>query len=270
MNNLYNDSDFEFYKSLILEVGRIALDLQKSELEIERKSDSSIVTQVDTKIQELLIKEISGKYPGINFIHEENFDRTQASDISDDTISVIIDPIDGTAMYTMRLPIWCVSIGIFKGYTPLYGFVYSPGSDMLFYNDNDHSYLNNNIVTVDENIKIDKETNIFYASEIKMIYRINFPGKVRNLGSTALHACLTVDNKRNRLLAFLGGAFLWDWAAAIPIILKAKGHVRYINGKEVDYKKIIENHYLLTDYLLVHTTDDFESIQNIFQRIEER
>ena len=168
-------------------------------------------------------------------------------------------------MYSMHLPIWCVSIGIFFGFTPAYGFVYSPGCGMMFHSDNESSWLNGNRLSIDNNLDIDNETNIFYSSEIRDV-KINFTGKVRNLGSTALHACLTTDNMRNRTLAFIGKSYLWDWAGAIPVMEKAGVTVRYIDGRELDYAKIIENNYEFEDYAVAYTCSDFEAIRKVLSR----
>jgi len=263
--NIFSESDFVFFIDLIKKAGEKALLLQKTGLDVQRKEDSTIVTDADFLIQALLISEISAQYPDFIFVHEENFN-TDERLITDETITVIIDPIDGTAMFSMHLPIWCISIGIFKGFEPLYGFVYSPGSDMLFHTDNENSYLNNNRLIVDKNIPLDSETNIFCSSEMDFS-RIKFPGKIRNLGSTALHACLTADNKRNRLLAFTGKSFLWDWAGAIPVSRKAGGNIKYLNGADIDIKGIIDNGYALEDYAVIYNSDDFELIKGIFNNI---
>jgi len=255
--------DFDFFKSLLFEAGSCGLSFQKDGLRVSRKLDASIVTQADISIQEMLMMRISARYPGIRFVYEENFDvSTHAS--GDDAMTAIIDPIDGTAMYSMYLPIWCVSVGIFEGFKPKYGFVYSPGFDMFFYNDDDSSYLNGRLLRVDPVMTIDTETNIFYSSEIRFGFIKNFPGKVRNLGSTALHACLTADNTRNRVLAFVGKSYLWDWAGAIPIIRKAGGRLRYLNGDEPDIGEIIDGGYELKDYLIAYNHEDFGFIQKMF------
>ena len=112
-------------------------------------------------------------------------------------------------------------------------------------------------------IKIDSETNIFCSSEASVAGK-KFPGKIRNLGSTALHACLTADNSRNRLLAFIGKACLWDWAGAMPIISKAGGNINYLNGSPIDIKRIIKNSYALEDYVVVYNTDNFDLIRSYF------
>lgn len=264
--NIFSASDFNFFINLVRQAGEKALELQKIGLEVQRKKDSTIVTDADFLIQDFLITEISAKYPDYIFVHEENFNTSEKL-ITDETITVIIDPIDGTAMFSMHLPIWCISIGIFKGFKPLYGFVYSPGSEMLFYTDNDNAYLNNKILKVDKNISVDSETNIFCSSEINFS-KVKFPGKIRNLGSTALHACLTADNRRNRILAFIGKSYLWDWAGAIPVISKAGGNIRYLNGSEINIEGIIHNGYALEHYAVVYNNDDFDQIKGIFGSME--
>jgi len=240
-----------------------ALRYQREKISITRKSDRSIVTEADLQVQNYLVSQISTRFPSFRFINEEKC--SERSVLADGETSVIIDPIDGTAMFSMHLPFWCVSIGIFSGFTPAYGFVYSPGCDMIFHCDDSHSYLNGEKIMAHNNIEIDNETNIFYSSEIRDV-KINFPGKVRNLGSTALHACLTTDNMRNRALAFIGKSYLWDWAGAIPVMEKAGVNIRYISGKRLDYKKIIENNFGLEDYAVAYTCSEFETIQKIISR----
>jgi len=222
------------------------------------------VTQADILVQNELVEKISGRYPGMDFIYEENYTCSPDAGMKPGRMTAIIDPIDGTAMYSMYLPVWCISVGIFLGEQPLYGFVYSPGFDMLYYNDNDAAYLNGRRLSADREMRIDSETNLFYSSEMRPGTVINFPGKIRNIGSTALHACLTTDNRRNRVLAFIGKSFLWDWAGAIPIIGKAGGNLRYINGGEIDYRAILENGCRMRDYLVAYNTDDFTLIRKIF------
>ncbi len=260
------NEDFIFLKDLIKKAGDLAGSIQKTDISISRKSDTSIVTRADIEVQELLIKELSHRYPEAVFIHEENFDRSTRL-LTEDTLSFIIDPIDGTAMFSMYLPLWCISIGVFFGFQPIYGLVYSPGCDMLYYNDNEHAYLNGKIVTVDPDIPFERETNLFYGSEITGILSIDFPGKIRNLGSTALHASLTTDSRRNRVIAFIGEAFLWDWAGAIPVVKKAGGTVRYLSGGEPDFREIINNDYRFPEYLIAACYHDFSAVQNIFKKI---
>ncbi len=255
--------DIKFFIETIRAAGDAASMFQKNDMDIYRKADRTIVTDADLAAQKFLIDTISSRFADFNFISEENI--SESSALSQDRMNVIIDPIDGTAMFSMHLPFWCVSVGVFAGDTPAYGFVYSPGSDLLFHTDDEYSYLNGRKLEVDTGIPIEKETNIFYSSEIKGV-KLDFPGKARNLGSTALHACLTADNRRNRLLAFIGKSYLWDWAGAIPVILKAGGKLRYLSGEEINYSRIAANSFEFEDYAVAYNCEDFEVIKKIFSR----
>jgi fructose-1,6-bisphosphatase/inositol monophosphatase family enzyme len=264
MNSILSQSDIEFFLNLINDAGSKALQMQRESFDIQTKEDNSLVTDADFWVQNFLKEKISSRFKNFQFICEES--TNDEISFSEDTVSVIIDPIDGTAMFSMYLPIWCISIGIFKEYTPLYGFLFAPASNLLFYNDDQSAYLNGKKLYSDPLIEIGRETNIFYSSEIKGLAINNFPGKVRNLGSTALHAALTADNKRNRLLAFIGKSYLWDWAGAIPIILKAGVKLNYLDGTALDYKAIIENGFKLKDYAVAYNAEDFNVIKDIFIR----
>ena len=259
----FNSQDFEFIRNTVIRAGEIGNDIRKHGVSVVRKQDSSIVTQADIEIQRFLIEAINGRFPGISFIHEEDressFQNATAS-----TALAIIDPVDGTAVYSMGLPTWSISIGFFNGFTPVYGFVYSPGCDMFFYNDDRYTYLNGERLHVDPEMIIDNETNIFVTAEIFRIYGINFPGKIRNLGSTALHACLVAGNRSNRTLAFIGKSYLWDWAGAIPVLQKAGATVRYFSGEELDYAEIMKNSFRLREYCIACSLNDFAGVRRVF------
>ncbi len=265
MEDPFKSGDISFFKSLMRKAGALAAKYQHGALEVKRKSDRSIVTQADQAVQDFIISRISGRYRNLNYIYEENFSSVM-QELDDSMTTVIIDPIDGTAVYSMYLPLWCVSIGIFQGYNPLYGFVYSPGANMLFHNDGRYAYLNDEIRQVDKDMPVDSESNILQASEVRNKYIVDFQGKVRNFGSTALQACLTIDNARNRTIAFIGKSNLWDWAGAVPIILRAGGALKYINGEEIDYKAIIKNKCKLTEYLVAYNSRNFSDIRKLFKR----
>ena len=259
----FGEDDFTFFKKIILSAGKLALNYQKKGLEINQKSDMTVVTQADLAVQDFLITKISDRYHNFKFIYEENFEKN-IDLLDDDSITIIIDPIDGTAIYSMYLPFWCVSVAIFKGTTPLYGFIYSPETNMFFYNDNKASYLNSNPVSVSDYIPLEKETNMLSASELQGKLSINFPGKIRNFGSTALHAALVTNNKKNRIMLFVGKAYLWDWAAAIPIVLTAGGKISYLSGKKIDFQGVVKNNYKFKEFVIAYSGIEFKKIQDFF------
>jgi fructose-1,6-bisphosphatase/inositol monophosphatase family enzyme len=203
----------------------------------------------------------------MHFVHEEHFD-LESLPIRREELTAVIDPIDGTAVFSMHLPLWSVSVGIFLGHTPLYGFVYAPGCGLLFHNDDTTSYCNGYPLKADNDMTIDSETSILCSSENIRQFDFDFPGKIRNLGSTALHACLTADNRRNRVLAFVGNSSLWDWAGALPVLSHAGVAVSYLNGSKPDLREVADNRYAFPDHLVAYNTLKVNEIQKIFQRRE--
>jgi len=265
MNYAFTSKDFTFFNDLIHEAGQLALGIQKSGFNIERKLDNSIVTEADFKVQELIVNSVKNRFNHINFVHEENFDKS-VNNFHKDEFSIIIDPIDGTSVFSMRLPLWCISLGIFKGYEPVYGFVYAPASDFYFYNDNDNAFLNNKPVKIINDLKLTRESCFFCASEIPNAVKSSFPGKIRNFGSTAFHASLLADNARNNVFAFIGESYLWDWAGAIPIILKAGGHISYCDGSNIDYEYVVKNNYRFLKPLVAYACDEFGAVERFLRR----
>jgi len=263
MNPVLSPDDIEFMVKLLGEAGGMGMSIQERGTVVRRKDDNTIVTQADTEIQEFLIGELSGRFPAMKFIHEENREKS-FRDVDDNTLLAVIDPIDGTAVFSMGLPTWSVSVGVFEGFTPRYGFVFSPGCRMMFHNDDKRAYLNGTPVAVDRDMAVEAETNLFVTAEIFRNYTLKFPGKVRNLGSTALHGSLVIDNARNRTLAFIGRSYLWDWGGLMPLVLKAGGSLRYMSGKEPDVREIIANSFLLPEYCIAYSAGDFNYIRGVF------
>lgn len=266
---MFRNDDIMFVLETVREAGDAAREMQRRLIQIRKKEDGSIITDADLMAQALIEQKLSNRFSNAFFIHEEGFSKV-SDPIGDNTLCIIIDPIDGTAMYRMGLPEWCVSVGVFHGFTPRYGFVYSPGSGLMFHNDDENAYLNGEVRRVERETAIDRETSLFIASEAYRSFHIDFPGKVRNLGSTALQACLIVDNGRNQSIAFIGKSNLWDWAGAIPILTTAGASLRYIDGREVSFAEVMKEDCVMPEYLIAFAGADFETVRSWFVRHEHR
>ncbi len=256
----FSQNDIEYIKGLMNEAGALCATIQKQGVHVRRKDDSTIITQADTEVQEMLMSEIARRFPEMKFIHEER-QETNFTDIREDTPLAVIDPLDGTAVYSMGLPTWSISVGFFSGFIPKYGFVYSPSSGLFYYNDDFAAYRNDIPIITERRMEIDSESNLFVTAEIFRAFHVTFPGKVRNLGSTALHGCLVADNAKTRTIAYIGSSYLWDWGGVIPILMRAGGSLRYLSGHTVDIQKIVENGFALPEYCIAHSIGDFETVR---------
>ncbi|MCL2026492.1 MAG: hypothetical protein FWG92_06785 [Leptospirales bacterium] len=260
--NFLSYNDLRFFKKIVLKSGNMAHKMQRRGFSLSRKEDLSIVTNADISVHEYLLKKISARFKNAVIVCEENL----APDINlmdEKKMSVIIDPIDGTALFTMGLPFWCVSLGIFDGFRPVYGFIYSPGCGLFFNNDDNSAFCNGTVIKTDKSLAPETETNVFLASELVKEYDLVAAGKVRNLGSTALHAALVAHNTKSRGIAFVGGGCLWDWAGALPILQKAGADVKYMSGKDIDFSEIAANGYLFPEVALAYSAENFEPVRKM-------
>lgn len=255
----FSQNDIEFVKDLMREAGALCSAIQKQEVSVRRKEDSTIITQADLEVQEMLVREIERRFPEMKFIHEEK-QESNFMDVQEDTQLAVIDPLDGTAVYSMGLPTWSISVGFFSGFKPKYGFVFSPSSGLFYHNDDSAAYRNGIPITTERSMDIDSESNLFVTAEIFRTFHVSFPGKVRNLGSTALHGCLVADNAKTRTIAYIGRSYLWDWGGVIPILMRAGGSLRYLSGNAMDIQRIVAEGCALPEYCIAYSIDNFETV----------
>lgn len=77
---------------------------------------------------------IARRYPEHGFVGEETYSRGATRDylIDDARPTWCVDPLDGTVNYTHLFPMFCVSIGLVAGPTPLVGVICAPFLGQLF------------------------------------------------------------------------------------------------------------------------------------------
>lgn len=127
-------------KDLLFKIRRDAINMaaKAGEVQMDKFRTSSfglstksnvydVVTEVDKKCEDILIKEISRLYPSHSIHGEETGEHKKESDWE-----WVIDPLDGTNNYSQGLPIFCISIGVtYKGETQV-GVIYVPYLDELY------------------------------------------------------------------------------------------------------------------------------------------
>ena len=125
MNRTSAAVDLEQAKQLAVRLakkaGNIHLKHWRGHLEIHKKADRSLVTDVDIECQKLIIKGIKEKYPYHSIVAEESGVNTINSDYA-----WYVDPLDGTSNYIHGIELFGVMIALtFKG-MPQMGVIYLP------------------------------------------------------------------------------------------------------------------------------------------------
>lgn len=98
--------------------------------QIEYKGYNNLVSYVDKEAEKQLVEALHQLLPEAGFITEEGTTGQMADRTA---LNWIIDPLDGTANFMHKLPIFSVSIGLAEGKTPIAGVVYDVMRDECFH-----------------------------------------------------------------------------------------------------------------------------------------
>jgi fructose-1,6-bisphosphatase/inositol monophosphatase family enzyme len=222
--------------------GAMALDEQRKVAIVERsyKQDGSVLTRVDKMIEDYLVARISELYPEANVVAEETsrpFDPAKANTFA-------IDPIDGTDVYSLGMPGWCVSIGLLDGdLQPVAGILFAPRLNLLLVADVGAKATCDGCELLGPrpvNLR-SSASSLMVSSRIHRWLDLGgYPGKARSIGSAALHLVFplvypTVDAGLQHR-----GVHVWDLAGT-HALLRAQGFtLTYLGGDPVDYAALVD------------------------------
>ena len=188
------------------------------------KDDGTILTRADARVEEVLLAEIRRWYPEANVLAEETVRQYDPAR----PFTFAVDPIDGTDAFSQGMPGWCVSLALIDAdHHPVAGVVYAPRLDMLFVAEvGQPATLNGTPIRPAEAAdEVTELTNLMVPSRIHHLVDLKrYPGKMRNIGSAALHLCFVP------LYAAVYGAIespatrVWDLAGAHAVI-RSLGYV---------------------------------------------
>ena len=212
---------------------------------VRYKGEINAVTDVDRKAEEIIVSIIRRAYPDHDFLAEEEKYKNKNSDYT-----WIIDPIDGTTNFIHGFFFFCVSAGLsFKG-DIIFGAVYDPIANELFYAEKDKgAFLNKKRIHTSKikslnksllstgfayNVKTAKDNNIDNFEKF-----LKKAQAVRRPGSAALDLCYVACGRFDGFWEL--DLHPWDTAASICIVKEAGGKVTQFNGSKYSIfdKKIL-------------------------------
>ena len=199
--------------------GKWAVEKQ-GDLHISLKEDKSVVTEVDITISHRILALIKSLFPDAAIISEEEI--TEEKD--NPPYTFVLDPIDGTDVYSQGFPSFCIALGILDSdKEPVGAMIYAPrfgvGTDkgaFLRLDPEGELLLNGRKFTM----KGDKKTVRQLAVSSTCIWKFDFTkyrGKARSLGCSILHILLPVLFP-SIAASINEPSFIWDYAAAHAVI----------------------------------------------------
>lgn len=220
---------------LAREAGQIALThYRKGGYQL--KADGSVVTEADREVEEFLKRRLGELIPQAAYIGEETACESDGVEKARRSEWVwVVDPIDGTAAFTTGLDTFCVSVGLLRDNAPYAGCVVLPALK--------HSYLavkgqgafyDGEPVRVLSRMPVMDRASIYVSSEAYQELDFAFGGKVRAMGSTALHYVLVA---RGAAVGALSSGHVWDLAGAAAVVKEAGGEIRHLDGGRIDWPR---------------------------------
>jgi fructose-1,6-bisphosphatase/inositol monophosphatase family enzyme len=190
---------------------------------------------MDRSIEESLRNKIAKNFPSDAIVGEEFPDRSP----DDPNVRWYLDPIDGTAAYSMQLPIWTVCIGLACDMRPMAGVLGAPALDEE-YHGVASSYVRKNGRELSEQSDVPKdwtaESLLCIPSNAHRRFEIEFEGKCRSLGSSAYHLALVLDGRA--VGALLNRLHIWDLAAPLGMVCSNDFRLETLSGGTPDWGRL--------------------------------
>lgn len=209
----------------------------RADLEVEHKGRIDLVTQVDKGAQDRIVTAIEARYPAHGILAEEGFSKPGA-----DGYTWIIDPLDGTTNFVHRLPIFCVSLAVYRDAQALAGVCYNPMTEELFAAEAGKGATRNGapiaVSAAERLVDALVVTGFPYRSErmdqiqARFARVVNAAQGVRRLGSAALDLCYVASGVFDAF--WEEGLKPWDMAAGALIVQEAGGRVSNLDGTAFD------------------------------------
>jgi myo-inositol-1(or 4)-monophosphatase len=200
---------------------------------------SNLVTEVDKKSEEIIIKTLQSDFPDFDILAEES----GASSTKNSEFMWVIDPLDGTTNFAHGLPIFSISIGLIKGNEVIVGVIYDPTRDQLFTAEKGKgAFLNGQKLSVSKTKDIKKallvtgfpynvEENPDHCFE-RFVIMTKHSRAVRRLGSAALDFAYVAAGIFDGFWEVKLNP--WDIAAGLLLVKEAGGKVTNFKGEESD------------------------------------
>ena len=227
----------EAIKKLIITAGQIALTAREQGVKIEWKDDESPVTNADKAISLLIFNELSRLTPHIPIICEER----PLIPVDQNNQFWLVDPIDGTKSFIKNEDSFTINIALIDRLRALYGFVYQPVKDLLYFTDENQKFCiqQNDLAIASHKHELEGFVAIVssnnFNSQTAEYLKNNIFAEVIAMPSS-LKLCLIAEGRCDVYPKF-GTTMEWDIAAGHALINAAGGEIRTLSGKQMLYAK---------------------------------
>jgi len=224
-------------KSACQKAGEKVLLMQNKLKSIKNKKGriDDFVTDADIASEKIIVEAINANFPKHAILSEEDNDK----DIESDYLWVI-DPIDGTTIYTAGMPTVAISVGLLFKNKPILGVVNLPALNSLYW-----AQKGKGAYVGGKKIKVSNKKRLIHSvvgSDFKIIdarveefKKTNLPlfAKVRTMPMLGSAVLGTVFVAHGIYDAYIHRAHPWDFIASALIVKEAGGKITDYKGKTI-------------------------------------
>lgn len=228
-------SDFKQLEDTVWDCARLARSLQ-CKIHRTYKSDGSVLTETDLKISRIVEDCITRLFPSCSFVCEE----TPVIRKKDSPYTFVLDPVDGTDVYSQGLPSFAVALGILdRNLKPCGALIAAPRFGLA---------REELLVSLQPGGRLMIDGKPFEAGPDKdVIHQItlgsndharldftHFDAKIRTFGSSIIHLLAPVVY--SSIQACINQpSYVWDIAASHAVLLSQGMDISYYDGSKFTY-----------------------------------
>jgi 3'(2'), 5'-bisphosphate nucleotidase len=234
------------FERLALAAGREVMRVFHAGCAVDRKSDSSPVTEADRESEKIILAGLRVAFPAIPCVAEEEASAgIMAPDLGD--AFFLVDPLDGTKEFVNRRTDFTVNIALVRHGVPEIGVVFAPCTRRFFSGRPGRAES----IEVDDGYQIVGRRPISVRTAVAPLAVVasrshNTPetdAYIRDLGAaeivsvgSSLKFCLVAGAEADVYPRF-GRTMEWDTAAGDAVLRAAGGMTRTLDGQPLAYGK---------------------------------
>ena len=226
---MLNNDQIDVLKQIVIQAGKQVLNIKNKQINVFSKNDKSPVTLADIQSNRIICDTLKKKIGNIPIVSEENTYRKINNSF------FLIDPLDGTKEFISGESDFTVNIALIKDNEPIYGFIYAPVNQELYWNNSEGSFFSSkkkeSRIFCRGNIKLkDFEISSSHKDKKTENFINSFSYKKTNHTGSSLKLCKLASGISNIYPRF-GTTMEWDIAAGHSILRKAGGDI-FVNSKQ--------------------------------------
>jgi myo-inositol-1(or 4)-monophosphatase len=242
----------QFTEAIARQAGAVLMEGYGNVCHIQYKGAIDLVTEFDQRSEEVILSAIQREFPEHAILAEES---GRSKTISE--YQWVVDPLDGTTNFANGIPIFSVTIGLFKNDSPILGITYDPLRKEMFSAESGcGATLNEQPIHVSSRAQLEHAViSTGFPYDLRTNPRNNLDQfvqfqlrtrAVRHLASAALDCAWAAMGRLDGYWEF--GVQPWDVGAGLLIVREAGGRVTTVDGDEY----LLSNDSILVSNGLLH------------------